>query len=99
MTYQEDLLDSPARLTIKVVPGASRTEVSEWLGDILKIRVAVQPEKGKANSEVVSLLARRLGLSRRSAVISSGKTSQQKIVEIHGLSFAEVKRKLGFTNP
>lgn len=52
------------------------------------------PEKGKANAAVEALLARTLGLPVKSVRIVSGKGSQQKLVEIEGLSAAEVRRKL-----
>ena len=81
-------------LKIKVVPGASRTQLSGWLGDSLKVRVSAPPEKGKANAAVEALLARELGLSVKSVRIVSGKGSQQKLVEIEGLSAAELRRKL-----
>lgn len=87
--------DAAVRLTVKVVPGASRSEISGWLGDLLKVRVAVQPEKGKANIAVETLLARTLNVPRDSVTIVSGKTSQKKTVEIRGISLRQVKRLLG----
>jgi uncharacterized protein (TIGR00251 family) len=95
MTSGVDLLVSSARLKVKVVPGSSRSEISGWLGDMLKVRVAAQPEKGKANSAVMALLAERLGLSKNKLKVISGKTSQQKVIEVRGLSISQVKRKLG----
>ena len=46
-------------LEVKVVPGASRSEVTGWLGDSLKIRVAAPPERGKANAAVVRMYLER----------------------------------------
>ena len=83
-----------SKLQVKVIPGASKSEIAGWLGEHLKVRVAAAPEKGKANVAVVTLLAARLGLPRTSVAIASGKTSQKKIVEIHGLSLAQIKRML-----
>ena len=94
MTSEADSSDSQVSLKVRVVPGASQSEVSGWLGDMLKIRVTAQPEKGKANSAVVSLLANSLGISKKSVSVISGKTSQQKVIAVHGLSMAQVKRKL-----
>lgn len=82
-------------LKIKVVPGASRTQLSGWLGDMLKVRVSAPPEKGKANAAVEALLARELGLPVKSVRIVSGTGSPQKLVEIEGLSAAELRRELG----
>lgn len=92
MTTQGD--DSPTRLKVKVVPGASQSEVSGWLGEVLKVRVAAQPEKGKANLAVVALIANSLGLPKKNVEVILGKTSQQKVIEIHGLSIAQLKHRL-----
>ncbi len=56
-------MGGPALITlkVKVVPGASRTQLSGWLGDMLKVRVSAPPEKGKANAAVEALLARDVG--------------------------------------
>jgi uncharacterized protein (TIGR00251 family) len=83
--------DTKARLIVKVVPGSSRSEISGWLGDTLKVKVAAQPEKGRANSEVVALLAEKLGLPQKSISVVSGQTSQRKVIEVHGASTAQIK--------
>jgi len=87
-------LDTAVRLRVKVVAGCSRSELAGWLGDVLKVRISAQPEKGKANAAVLALLAGRLGISMSSLNIASGKTSQHKVLEIYGLSISEVRRKL-----
>ena len=84
------------KLRIKVVPGASKSELSEWLGEILKVRVAAQPEKGKANAAVLALLSEKLNLPRQSLAIISGATSPNKVIEIQGMDLAGLKEKLAF---
>lgn len=84
-----------ATLKVKVVPGATRTEVSGWLGDELKIRVSAQPENGKANAAVEALLAKALNKPVSSIKIVAGKGSQRKRIEIIGLTRNEVLRMLG----
>ena len=76
------------------MPGASRTQIAGWLGEALKIRVAAKPEKGKANEAVVTLLAETLGVPRASVTLLSGAASPQKIIEISGLSEAELHARL-----
>lgn len=78
-------------IRIKVVPGASKSEISGWLGDSLKIRVSAAPEKGKANRAVVDLLSESLGIPSRNVRIKSGSQSSRKTVEIDGLSLLEIK--------
>lgn len=83
------------KLNIKVVPGASRSEVAGWLGEALKVRVAAPPESGKANLAVEKVLAAALGVSRRQVRLEAGLASQRKVVAIGGLSQEEVFSRLG----
>jgi uncharacterized protein (TIGR00251 family) len=71
-------------LAIKVVPGASRTEVVGPLGNRLKVRVAAPPEGGKANRELLRLLQEWLGV--RDVEITAGPSSAEKTVRVSGLS-------------
>ncbi len=70
------------KLEIKVVPGASRNQISGWLGDRLKIRVQAPPESGKANKAIIKLLAKALDLSPRNIQIISGGASPLKTIEL-----------------
>jgi uncharacterized protein len=79
-------------LEVKVVPGASQTEVAGWEGERVRIRIAAPPEKGKANKELVHFLSKRLGVSRTKIAVISGATSRIKRVEIEGLE--EVRSRL-----
>lgn len=83
-----------ATLSLKVVPGASRSEISGWLGLTLKVRVAAQPEKGKANSAVIKLLAKALAISPGRVSIVGGLASPHKTVAISGLTQAQVTTQL-----
>lgn len=88
------MADSTAKLKVKVVPGASSSEISGWLGDALKLRVAAPPERGKANAAVEALICDALELARGSARVVAGATSPRKTVEITGLGEDEVLRRL-----
>jgi uncharacterized protein (TIGR00251 family) len=81
-------------LKIKVVPGSSRTKVDGWLGEFLKIRVKANPEKGKANEAVVSLLADTLRIPKENISISSGASSQKKVININSLDYTEIRSRL-----
>lgn len=85
----------PIRLKLKVVPGASRTEIAGWLGHKLKVRVSAAPEKGKANSAVIAIIAQTLGISLGSVRIVAGQTSAQKTIEISGVTTAQLQQQLG----
>ena len=82
------------RLPVKVVPGASRDGITGWLGDALKVRVSAPPERGKANAAVERLIADALGVASKGLRVVSGQASPRKIVEVCGLSEAEVLDRL-----
>jgi uncharacterized protein (TIGR00251 family) len=77
-------VDGGLELAVKVVPGASRTEVAGPLGDRLKVRVAAPPEGGKANRALVRVLSQWLGV--RDVAIVAGHSSAEKTVRVSGLS-------------
>lgn len=87
--------DRPVKLNVKVVPGASKTEIVGWLGGALKVRVSAPPERGKANAAVEAILSEALGLPRHSVRVSSGQASARKTVTISGLSETGVRTRLG----
>lgn len=84
---------SPLRLQLKVIPGASRESV-EWYGDLLKVKVRVAPEKGRANAAVAALLAARLDLPASAVTIVAGHTNPLKTVELHGISRLELRQRI-----
>ncbi len=83
--------------TAKVVPGSSRTVVAGLLGDMIKIRVAAAPEKGKANECLIAYLAEQLGVKKNAIEILSGHTTPVKQVRIAGVSAAGLLEKLGLS--
>jgi uncharacterized protein len=86
---------SPIRLRVRVVPGARTTQVVGRLGDAWKLRVHAAPERGRANDEVVALLAETLGLPRADVRVVAGHTTRDKVVELGGISRDEAERRLG----
>ncbi len=82
------------RMRLRVKPGARRTVIVGVHGGALKLSVAAQPEKGKANRAVVQLLAKTLGVPISAVTISAGDTSQDKVVEV-ALDPAAVRAILG----
>jgi uncharacterized protein (TIGR00251 family) len=53
-------------------------------GDGWKVRVTAPPERGKANSAVVRLVAATLGLPRTAVTIVSGHGTREKTLEVAG---------------
>lgn len=86
--------ESGILLSLKVIPGASSEGIAGWLGETLRVRVRAPAERGKANAAVEKIVAEALGVSPRDVRIKVGKTSRRKALEIEGLSFEEVHRRL-----
>ncbi len=87
--------DSPGiRVAIKVTPNAGRNEITGYKDEILQVKVAAAPEKGKANKALVDLLAEKLGVRKSSIAIIKGETSRKKVILFNGISSEELIKKL-----
>jgi hypothetical protein len=74
---------TPATLRIKVIAKSVKTEITGELADgTLKIKVAAPPERGKANAELCTFLARELGVHVSKVTVISGHTASLKLVRI-----------------
>ena len=67
------------KLTINVKPNSSKTEIVGFdkQKKALKVNVKAQPEKGKANTEIIKLFSR---LTKKKTAITRGITSKTKIL-------------------
>jgi len=70
------------KLTIKVIPRASRDEVVGFQSDVLKVRLRAPPVDGAANEALVELLAGHFGVKRSQIRIIRGEKTRLKVVEI-----------------
>jgi len=68
-------------LTVKVYPRSSRRELVEKDG-VVKAYINSAPEKGKANKELLELIAEKFGVPKSRVVIVSGAKGRNKIVEV-----------------
>lgn len=80
---------SALRFAVRLTPKGGRDAVDGWVNGAdgkpyLKVRVSAPPEDGKANAALIQLLAKTLGVSKSSLVITSGETARLKIVEAVG---------------
>lgn len=81
------------RLSVHVVPRSGRNTLS-WEGDVLKVHLTAPPVDGAANEALITLLAAHLGLPKRALQIVQGATGRQKVLEIAGLTLADLHHKL-----
>lgn len=78
--------DDGIRLTVRVVPGARRSEIAGIVDGALKVKVAAPPVEGQANTELERVIATWLGLRTSSVTVVSGQTSRTKTVQARGVS-------------
>ena len=77
------------RLAVRVVPKAARSRIVGLVDDAdggkaLKIQVAAAPEDGKANDELLAVLAKALSLPRRDLALVAGTASRRTLIAIAG---------------
>jgi uncharacterized protein YggU (UPF0235/DUF167 family) len=82
------------RLRLRVVPGAGRAGFVGRYGAAWKVRVTAPPERGRANDAVLELLSATLSLPRGSMSLVSGRGGRDKIVELTGITEAELESRL-----
>ena len=82
-----------SRVSVKVIPKSGRSEL-KMVGKSLKIWLKSAPADGKANEELVRMLADKLRIPRASVEIVSGFSSRNKIVDISGISGKDIEKIL-----
>lgn len=71
-----------SRITIRVIPNASKSEIVGKEGAAWKIRLAAPPIDGKANEALVRFLADVLDLAPSEIDVLKGHGSKIKIIEV-----------------
>jgi uncharacterized protein (TIGR00251 family) len=74
-------------LAVRVTPRSARPGIGGWREGAdgraeLEIRVAAAPADGEANTAVIKLLAKALGVPKSSIEIISGETSRHKCIAL-----------------
>ena len=70
------------KIRVKVRPGARTSALEELPDGAWLARVKAPPVDGKANEELVALIARHFGLPKGRVAIRSGAGARMKLVEI-----------------
>ena len=87
-----------AVIDFEVSPGAKRTELpsgyNPWRKRI-EAKIRAQPEKGKANDELISALADLFSVPAKDIEITSGATSGKKTILIHNITATDAAKVLG----
>ncbi|MBN2736501.1 MAG: DUF167 domain-containing protein [Spirochaetales bacterium] len=69
-------------LFVKAQPGSQQNSISGIRNDELLIRLKAQPEKGKANDELIKFLSKTLGLTRAEIRLVRGDTARHKTMAL-----------------
>jgi uncharacterized protein (TIGR00251 family) len=78
--------DRTLTFSVRVVPRASRSEITGEHDGALRVRITAPPVEGAANRELARLLAKSFNLSQNAVEIVSGASSRNKVVRIRGLN-------------
>lgn len=92
--HQHVRMTQNARIDVRVTPRGGRDTIVGWRDGALAVRIAAAPVEGAANASMLKMIARRLGLPPSSVTLVSGTRSRLKIVEIAGMSDAEVRGRI-----
>ena len=84
--------DRALTFAVRVVPRASRSELSGEHDGALRVRIAAPPVEGAANRELTRLLAKSFQLPQKAVEIVSGANSKNKIVRLHGADAAKLEQ-------
>ena len=85
------------KIKIKVVPQAGRQKILLDKSGTIKCYLNSPAEDGKANRELIALLADLLNITQRQIEIVQGQTSRNKVIEIDGIdSLTTLYAILGF---
>jgi uncharacterized protein (TIGR00251 family) len=79
-------LGTAVEIEVLATPGSSVSKVRGIHGTALKVAVRAAPERGKANEEIVELLADFFEVTVQNVSVVSGMTSRNKKIRIDGLS-------------
>ncbi|HRU38720.1 MAG TPA: DUF167 domain-containing protein [Candidatus Goldiibacteriota bacterium] len=79
---------------VKTIPNAQKSGLCGEHAGMLKVRVAAQPEKGKANAELCSFLAGIFKTAKSSVKVVKGESAREKTILAEGIKKDEILRVL-----
>jgi uncharacterized protein (TIGR00251 family) len=86
--------EGTVRIEVEAKPRSRESRIAGVRNGALVVHLAAPPVDGEANAELVATLARLLGIARRDVTIVRGQGARSKVVEVRGLSGAEVQVRL-----
>lgn len=71
------------KIRVNVKPNSKQQKIEESADGTLIIWLKSPPVDGKANQELIKVLAKKYGVAKSQITIESGLTSKNKIIEIN----------------
>lgn len=86
-----------ADLAIRLTPRADRDALvaGDAETDPLRARVTAPPVDGQANTALIKLVAKSLGVPKSRVTLLRGQTARDKVVRVDGIRAADAHRRLG----
>ena len=73
-------------IKVKVEPRSSKSGIVGPYGDSLKVKLTSPPVEGKANKELIEVLAKEFGIPKKDVEIVAGHNSKNKTVKLIGVN-------------
>lgn len=81
-------------IDVRVIPRAGKSGLAGTRDGALLVRLNAPPVEGAANSELIEILSKALGVPKRAVTIVSGERSRQKRVRVNGITAAVATERL-----
>ncbi len=83
-----------AAFAVRVVPRASKNELSGRYGEAIKVKLTAAPAERSTNEALIEFLSERLAVRANQIEILAGHASRDKIVCVVGLTPQELEQRL-----
>lgn len=70
------------KITVKVKPNAKQSKIEQNSEGIWIIHLKSPPVDGKANKELISVIAKQFNVTKSQVTIKSGLSNKNKVIEI-----------------
>lgn len=73
------------KIKVKVKPNSQQQKIEQFEDGTWIIRLKSPPIDGKANQELIALLAKKWKVPKKQITIKTGLSTQHKLIEIEGI--------------
>ena len=80
--------------SVRVIPRSSRSEIAGEHDGAIKVKLTSPPVDGAANTELIKLFAKKLGVAKSAVEIVSGETSKTKRLKVTGVTAEQFRNAI-----